>query len=139
MLGERISFGGGKLNLPGHQAEGDIIVYENGSWKHYHIGADGQILTVSGGYPAWAYAEPSSNLRHGKLALTEGAFRYTVNFETELPDNSYTLTTSLINNVDTPVSVYSYTITNTTTSGFDMEFSGTIDSNNFVVHWIVML
>jgi len=81
----------------------------------------------------------SDSLRNGKSVLPAGTCHHIINFGTEFPNDGYTLTTSLINNLDNPVSIYSYTLTDTTTSGFHVEFSGKLDTDNFVLHWIAIL
>ena len=55
MLGSRIAVrgGGGGISLPGAE-EGGMIFYESNQWRHLEAGSEGQILTISGGYPTWA-------------------------------------------------------------------------------------
>lgn len=61
----------------------------------------------------------------------------TVTFSTTLSDTNYTVTGDIENTVDGQPSIYSYTTTSKTVSGFTIRLSGTPDSANYKLNYQV--
>jgi len=58
-----------------------------------------------------------------------------VTFANAFPSSDYVLTISLANEADVEPSIYPTLITNKTTTGFTVDFSGEIDSTNYYLNW----
>jgi len=77
--------------------------------------------------------------KSGRESLGNGDSSTVVNFATSFSVDNYALVVSLENNVDSPASEYAVTITSKTTSGFEVNYSGDIDSNNYYLNWYATL
>ena len=73
----------------------------------------------------------------GQVALVNGATLTEVVFETALGTTDYRVMTSIVNTTDSDPSSYTSVITDVTTSGFTVEYSGDIDSDNYYLDYIV--
>ncbi len=73
----------------------------------------------------------------GSNILYSGITSYTVNFSSDMPDTDYTVQFSLNNMIDSIPSKFVGIVTSKTISGFTVEFSGVIDSTNYVLDWRV--
>ena len=57
-------------------------------------------------------------------------------FDIPQVDHNYSVVANIENEVEVNPSMYNHVITNRSYLGFDVKFSGNIDSNNFKLHWI---
>jgi hypothetical protein len=73
----------------------------------------------------------------GSVALPLGANIVTVDFGVTYPTDDYTVHVSLVNEVDGYPSSYAYTIIDRTTTGFTVDFSGAMDSENYILSYMV--
>ena len=73
----------------------------------------------------------------GRETLVQGTSSASITFETEQPDNDYVVIGNLANNTDANPSLYVHIIRNEGTTGFDVLFSGDIDSSNYEFTWIL--
>lgn len=74
----------------------------------------------------------------GQESIPFGATEVSVTFTTPQASDTYSLSTRLVNTIDSTSSIYTYIITEKTTSGFKVLFSGLIDSSNYVLDWFVV-
>ena len=73
----------------------------------------------------------------GMQGVVSGDSTCTVVFDTPQVDTQYAVVGNLVNEVDTPPSIYPHIITEKTVTGFSVLFSGPVDSGNYVFDWIV--
>lgn len=73
----------------------------------------------------------------GIQSIDDTTSTFTVNFSPAFADTDYIVTGSLENKTDTPPSLYLWTITDKTTSSFDVLLSGDTDSANYSFNWRV--
>ena len=73
----------------------------------------------------------------GSFALAEGANVAYVTFPSPFITDDYSIVTTLRNQVDADPAIYDGIIIEATISGFTMEFSGTMDSPNYVLNYVV--
>ncbi len=62
----------------------------------------------------------------------------TVTFSTPFTDSNYILDVTITNITDSPPSIYLLTVTSKLSTGFTVDFSGTIDSNNYKLEWMAI-
>jgi hypothetical protein len=79
-----------------------------------------------------------SDLKRDVETLSIGATGAVVIFDDSFSNDSYSIVVDISNDADTVVSQYSHTIVNKTSAGFDVQFSGTIDSGNYNLEWIAI-
>ena len=84
-----------------------------------------------------AYSINQTQVKSGLKALLNGDSTITVVFVEVLPNINYAVGLSIVNIVDNPPSIYNYIVKNKTTTGFDVVFSGEMDSDNYVLEWMV--
>jgi hypothetical protein len=75
----------------------------------------------------------------GTVPLSYKDTETTVTFNTAFTEDSYALLVSLDNEVDSKSSEYAMTITDKTVNGFTVNYSGKIDSDNYVLNWYATL
>jgi hypothetical protein len=73
--------------------------------------------------------------KDGRQVIPSGADSQLISFSPPYTDENYNISVTIVNDVDSPPSIYSYLVTNVTPSGFNVLFSGDMDSNNYVIHW----
>lgn len=73
----------------------------------------------------------------GNEDLSTGDTTAAITFLVAQPDANYGVAWSLVNTTDFPPSIYAGTIYEKTINGFSVIFSGTIDTDNYVLSWIV--
>lgn len=73
----------------------------------------------------------------GAALLPFGVSSYEISFINEIPDTNYIVHTSLTNVIDASPSQYVKIVTDKSTTGFTVEFSGEIDSANYVLEWTI--
>lgn len=74
----------------------------------------------------------------GNDAIAYGSSSHTVVFSTPMATVNYVVYTSITNVIDANLSYYSEIITEKTVNGFTVDFSGNIDSDNYVLEWVVL-
>ena len=86
----------------------------------------------------------SSAIRANGLSLSSDSFNLSsgdstaaIVFDEPQPDINYAINLSLVNSGDNPPSIYSYIVTSKLVTGFTVLFSGEIDSDNYILEWIV--
>ncbi len=80
--------------------------------------------------------DPFLRVKKGIQAITEGTNIVSVVFALPFPNTTYYIMVAMENIVDFPVSIYSYIITDKTMDGFEVSFSGDMDSDNYKLNWI---
>jgi hypothetical protein len=110
-------------------------------------GSRGFTSTVSGVYPVEDYhlatkfyvdeTVASGVDRHGKDGLAYKAKQLTVNFP-DLGHANYVVNATLENITDSPPSIYAFIISAKTSSSFTVDFSGKMDSANYVLNWMIV-
>ena len=70
--------------------------------------------------------------------VVSGGSSTTVSFSSNQSDENYYIIATLKNVIDSPPSVYSYIVSETTVSGFTVLFSDTIDTGNYILDWHLM-
>jgi len=107
----------------------------------------GFTATVSGIYPTQSYhlttkqyVDDQTQVIHesGRTALALNDNTKSVVYTTPFADISYSISVIMRNTVDASPSIYPLIITGTTVSGFDVLFSGDIDSNNYYLDWLAV-
>jgi hypothetical protein len=73
----------------------------------------------------------------GKETMISGSSFTIVNLPLTMPNADYVVYVNIINDLDPIPSVYAYTTTDITTTGFIVRYSGDIDSPNYKLHWTV--
>jgi len=71
----------------------------------------------------------------GNEPLSQGITSTAVTFDEAFDDTSYILVTELENTVDACPSIYPTIVTSKTTTGFEVYFSGEIDTDNYFLNW----
>lgn len=107
-------------------------------------GSRGFTATVSGVYPTQDYHlttkqyvdEHSYDTKSGRTALATDDSSKSVLYGSAFVNTDYSISVMMRNTVDGNPSIYPMIVTGTTTSGFDVLFSGDIDSNNYYLDWI---
>lgn len=74
--------------------------------------------------------------RTGQFSLASGTSSASISFNSSFSTTDYSLSVSLINTVDSDSASYTSSITSKSISGFDISFSGDIDSDNYILDWI---
>jgi hypothetical protein len=81
----------------------------------------------------------ASGMQTGNYPLVSGTNTALIEFSQSYIDTSYGLSINLCNVVDYPPSIYPYIITAISGGGFELEFSGNMDSNNYFVKWMTIM
>lgn len=76
--------------------------------------------------------------RYGQFDLSDGDESATISFSPAFSTANYSISISIENESDNPSSIYSYNIISKTVNDFEVEFSGEIDSDNYVLNWIAI-
>ena len=76
--------------------------------------------------------------RYGQFDLSYGDDNAIVTVDPPFSTVDYSVSISIENDSDTPASIYSYNIIFKSVSQFEVEFSGEIDSDNYVLSWIAI-
>lgn len=77
------------------------------------------------------------NVYDGVEVIPNGVNSLVVSFDFTLTSDQYALVLDLENKVDSDPSIYPVIITNKTTTGFEVAFSGDVDSSNYALNWSV--
>ena len=75
--------------------------------------------------------------RHGRMSLADNDTQTTVTFA-DLGHTDYTVNATMENSIDSPPSIYAFIISARTSSSFTADFSGKMDSDNYVLNWMII-
>lgn len=119
--------------------DGQYIKY-NSALDRLEYGIPGISGTVSGSF----YTKDEVDAlvgenKSGKEQLNIGDSSTNISFASPFSASDYVLVISVENEVDYPPSEYAATITETTVSGFKVNYSGDIDSSNYYLNWYATL
>ena len=103
-----------------------------------YSGSEGKYLRVREDGNGIEFSEIKDEF-NGKQAINMGATSVFVAFSTAVNSADYTVTVSLENQIDSEPSIYSTLVTQVTTSGFTVLFSGDMDTPNYKLNWIAKL
>jgi len=78
------------------------------------------------------------NQRYGQESIPNGAEDIWVPISPAFSSANYSISISIENTSDSPTSIYSYNITAKTVNGFEVTFTGDIDSSNYILSWIAV-
>jgi hypothetical protein len=79
---------------------------------------------------------PEGDIQEGiSSSISSGVYSTTVNFDRAFANDQYVLTVGLENTVDPEPSIYPILIRDKSTTGFTVDFSGDIDSDNYYLNW----
>ena len=84
----------------------------------------------------WNVYDSTSTIPHGINSIPIGAEILEVNIPTQV-DTLYNIDLSIINVIDSPVSIYSYIIIEKNIDSFKISFSGPIVSSNYNISWAI--
>jgi hypothetical protein len=90
----------------------------------------------SGGNKRWKLLGKITDSREGRQSLSSGQTSTNINFDFPFDDTGFQIVVTFLNTTDVSPSQYGYTITAKTVSGFTVEFSGAMDSDNYELHWL---
>jgi len=108
---------------------------------HFYISDDNyvstQLFDIHVADEVYSYIDilGESKIVSGRESLENGISSKTVTYNIPYDDIDYTLVTSLTNTSDTIPSIYPCIVTSKTITGFTVEFSGTIDTSNYILEW----
>lgn len=103
--------------------------YSGNAGKYVRVKDNGQGLEFS----------EIQNEFNGKEPINSGVTSIFVHFSTAVTNTNYTVNVTLENTIDADPSIFSTLVSNTTTSGFTVLFSGDIDSSNYKLNWTAKL
>lgn len=73
--------------------------------------------------------------KRGVQVIPIGANSVSVGFTSPFLNMDYHILVTMENIVDSPVSIYSYIITDRSSTGFTVSFSGDMESENYKLNW----
>lgn len=111
----------------------DWIITTKENWG-FRIDFSGDI--DSNNYRLFWKIERGSNI--GTESLVNGDDRITVSLPVAQPSSDYRVGLNLLNTTDANPSIYKMTVVEKTTTDFTVQFSGDIDSNNYILEWSVL-
>lgn len=90
---------------------------------------------TSGGNKRWKLIGVITDSHRGRNTMITGVSSLSVSFDYPFDDTNYNIEVSLLNVTDGSPSQYGITITAKSVSGFNVAFSGAMDSDNYELHW----
>ncbi|RLA03963.1 MAG: hypothetical protein DRQ47_04195 [Gammaproteobacteria bacterium] len=100
-----------------------------------YAGHEGEYVRVNQAGDALEFLPAIGSTQEGVATIASGVSSTVVTFETPFDNSDYVLVTDLENAVDACPSLYPTIITAKTTTGFEVDFAGTIDSANYSLNW----
>jgi len=76
--------------------------------------------------------------RYGQESIPNGAEDIWIPISPAFSNANYSISVSIENISDNPSAIYSYNITAKTINGFEVTFTGDIDSGNYELSWIAI-
>ena len=74
--------------------------------------------------------------KRGVQVIPAGTNSVSVGFISPFSNTNYYILVTMENIIDSPVSIYSYIITDRRLNGFTVSFSGDMESDNYKLNWI---
>lgn len=99
-----------------------------------YSGFENYVVRVNATGDALDFVEPGIT-EEGVYDLDLGISSVTISFGVTLPSTDYVLTVSLENKIDAEPSIYPTLIKDKTVTGFSVDFSGELDSDNYYLNW----
>ena len=90
---------------------------------------------TSAGNKRWKLIGVLTDSHRGRNTMITGVTTLSVSFDYPFDDTNFNIEVSLVNTVDGSPSQYGITVTAKSVSGFNVAFSGAMDSNNYELHW----
>lgn len=100
-----------------------------------YSGFENAYLKVNAPGDSIEFSPINANTQAGIINIPAGASSFSIDFSNQYPSSDYILAVSLENKIDTEPSVYPILVKDKTVSGFDVYFSGEIDSSNYYLNW----
>jgi len=145
---DEITISGTEAVASGTVDHGELLGLSDDDHLQYvpRTGSRGFTSTVSGVYPTEDYHLTTKEYvddvvasgidRHGRTSLAYKAKQVTVNF-TDLGHTNYTVNATLENTTDSPPSIYAFIISAKNSGSFVADFSGKMDSANYLLNWMI--
>lgn len=99
-------------------------------------GFEGYYLKVNSSGDGLEFSSNNNSSQCGNTHISEGVNSIDVVFNTAFINDQYVVVLSLENKVDQEPSVYPLLVKDKLSSGFTVDFSGDIDSNNYYLNWL---
>lgn len=100
-----------------------------------YSGFENYYLKVNSGGTGVDFYLPDRDVQEGTDSVPDGVSSTAVSFPRDFVSDDYVLTVALENSIDSEPSVYPTLIKDKTKSGFTVDFSGDIDSGNYILNW----
>jgi len=101
-----------------------------------YTGHEGEYVKVNQAGDGLEFVQVIDGAHEGVAPVASGVTSTAVVFDTPLSSADYVLVTELQNTTDNCPSIYPTIITEKTVSGFEINFTGAIDSDNYALNWI---
>ena len=89
------------------------------------------------GNKRWLLIGVITDSQRGDQSMITGVVSTNITFDYPMIDTGFQVVTGIVNNVDGSPSQYGMVVKNVTVNGFTVDFSGAMDTDNYVLHWIV--
>jgi len=96
------------------------------------------VLLTEHAVKTYVDAQIASGVITGQEALINGDSTGTVVFSSPESDTNYSLSCTLVNTTDGAPSIYAFIVSDKTVNGFEVIFSGTLDSANYILDWAIL-
>lgn len=100
-----------------------------------YSGHSGQYVIVNQTGDGLEFVSASGDTQEGITNIPDGVSSTAVSFTHAFSNSDYILTVGLENKIDSEPSVYPILIKDKTSTGFTVDFSGEIDSDNYYLNW----
>lgn len=100
-----------------------------------YSGFENSFLKVNAPGNSIEFVPINANTQAGIVNIPAGTSSVSVDFSNQYPSIDYILAVSLENKIDVEPSVYPILVKDKTINGFDVYFSGEIDSSNYYLNW----
>ena len=90
---------------------------------------------TSAGNKRWKLIGVLTDSHRGRNTMITGVTGLSIAFDYPFDDTNFNIEVSLLNVIDASPSQYGITITAKSISGFNVAFSGAMDSDNYELHW----
>ena len=100
-------------------------------------GGSATALVTESAVKTYVDTQVSGGVITGQEALVNGDSTATIVFVSSESDTNYSIAYSLVNTIDITPSIYASIVTEKTVDGFIVTFSGTLDSANYILDWLI--
>jgi hypothetical protein len=101
-----------------------------------YSGHEGEFVKVNASGTGLEFVPAVDGAQEGIEPVASGVSSTAVTFDTPFADSDYILLTELQNTIDDCPSIYPTIITEKTTTGFEIQFTGETDSANYSLNWL---